>query len=113
MPSGNDAGNMRVFATSGGVSAYCTERSTRQPVEYVRHSMWFLFILMALGACLVTSGTTLFGFAIANAVMAVWSNGVLANYRRDAQAAPNWAALISMLTLLGSIGLGIAGLAIR
>jgi hypothetical protein len=45
--------------------------------------------------------------------MAVWPNGVLANYSRDAQAAPNRAALVSMLTLLGSLGLGIAGLVIR
>ena len=75
--------------------------------------MWLLFILLAAGACFATAGTPLLGFAIANAVMAVWSNGVLANYSRDAQAAPNWAALVSMLTLLGSLGLGIAGLLIR
>lgn len=75
--------------------------------------MWFLFILLAAGACFSTSGTALFGFAVANAVVAVWSNGVLANYENDPQGAPNLAALFSMLTILGSLGLGIAGLAIR
>ena len=75
--------------------------------------MWLLFIALAIGAGFATSGTSLFAVAIVNAVLAVWSNGVLANFSRDPQGAPNWAALVSMITILGSLGLGIAGLVIR
>jgi hypothetical protein len=45
--------------------------------------------------------------------VAVWANGVLANYGGDPQCAPNSAAVASIITIVASLGLGVAGLAIR
>lgn len=75
--------------------------------------MWIVFIALSLVACWITSGTGLFGVAVVNALLAVGSNGILANFSRQPSAAPNWAAALSMLTLLGSVALGVIGLFIR
>ncbi len=72
--------------------------------------MYLVFIAMAIGAAVLAAGTAVIVPAVINAVLAFWANGVLANFRRDPQAAPNSAAYVSMLTILGSIGLGITAL---
>ncbi|HEX6237727.1 MAG TPA: hypothetical protein VFZ68_11065 [Acidimicrobiales bacterium] len=75
--------------------------------------MIIVLIGIAVGAAYLASGTGLFGAAVVNAVASVWANGVMANFRADPQAAPNWAAMISMLTTLAALVLGGIALAIR
>ena len=65
--------------------------------------MVFLFIGLAVGAAWVNWETSLQVVAVINAVAAFWSNGVLANFRGDPHGAPDWAAGLSMLTVLGSV----------
>lgn len=72
--------------------------------------MWLIFIALSIGTCFLASGTAVFVPAVVNAVLAVWANGVLSNFARDPHNAPNVATFVSMLTLLGSIGLGIAAI---
>lgn len=75
--------------------------------------MAILLIGLAALACFLTSGTAAFGPAIANAVAAVWANGVITNYsHEDANSVPNWAAALSALTAAISIGLIIYGLVV-
>lgn len=72
--------------------------------------MAILLIGLSALACFLTSGTTLFGPAIANAVASVWANGVITNFSsQDSDAVPNWAAGLSALTALISVGLIIYG----
>lgn len=54
-------------------------------------------------AAFLTHGSAIFVPAAVNVSASVWSNGVLANYRTDPQAAPNWAATVSMLTALAAV----------
>ncbi len=75
--------------------------------------MVVLLIGLAVVTVVLSLHTVLVAPAIISAVLAFWSNGVLANFRTDPQSAPNWAASISMLTALASIGLLIAALLIR
>jgi hypothetical protein len=55
----------------------------------------------------------LFVPALINAVASFWSDGVMANFRHDPQAALNWSATVSMLTTSVALALGIAAVAIR
>ena len=64
-----------------------------------------LLIGLAAVAAYVSWGTSLQVVALINAVASLWSNGVLANFNAEPQAAPDWAALVSMLTAFGSVGL--------
>jgi hypothetical protein len=61
-----------------------------------------LFIALAIGAAILNSGSSLSGVAVVNAIVSFWSNGVLANFRGDPLDAPDWAALLSMATLVAS-----------
>lgn len=65
--------------------------------------------LAALGAFL-NAGLASFTPAAVNAVASVWGNGVMANYASDPQAAPNWAARVSMLTTAAAVVFIIIGL---
>ena len=63
-----------------------------------------LFIVVAVAAAVLSHGTAIFAPAIVNAVLSFWSNGVLANFRREeAQDAPDWAATVSMVTTVVAI----------
>lgn len=64
--------------------------------------IWPLILLSALGAYL-TRDTGLFPIAVVNAVLAFWGNGVMANFRQDPHNAPNYAAVLSMATAVGSV----------
>jgi hypothetical protein len=75
-----------------------------------------IFALIALGvaAAVVTHGTSLAGYGIAVAVTSFWSNGVMANFRRDdPDRIPNWAAWLSMASAAVSLGLIVTGAIIR
>lgn len=72
--------------------------------------MVLLLIGLAVVAAWVNWETSLQVAAIINAVLAFWSNGVLANYRGDPHGAPSWASGVSMLTALGSVVLLIVAL---
>jgi hypothetical protein len=65
------------------------------------------------GAAVATYGTLLFPFGVVAAVAALWSNGVLANFRGDPQRAPDWAATLSMVAAAGSVILLFSGLIVR
>lgn len=74
--------------------------------------MPILLIGVAVAAAVVAYDSSLFVPAVIVAVLSFWGNGVLANYgRHEAQSAPNWAAAVSMLTTLASVGILIAALA--
>ena len=75
--------------------------------------MIVVLIAVAVGAAALTSGTALFVPAVINAAASFVSNGVMANFRQDPQAAPNWAATVSMSTTLVAVAVGIAAIAIR
>lgn len=64
-----------------------------------------IVVLIGLGAlaAYLTHGTAIFVPAAVNVGASFWANGVLANYGRDPQAAPNWAATVSMLTALAAV----------
>ena len=73
--------------------------------------MVVLLIGLSVVAAAVNSGTGVFGWAVANAVASVWANGVMANFRHNPQAAPNWAASVSILSTVIGVILLIVGLA--
>lgn len=75
--------------------------------------MILLLIGLAGVAVWVCVGTGLLVPAVVTLAAALWSNGVLANFREDAQQAPNWAASLSMISAAASVVLIIAGLSIR
>ena len=76
--------------------------------------MLVLLIILATGVAWLSRGTPLFTFAVANAAIAFWANGVMANYTRaDADECPRWAAVGSMLTAIGTVVLGLIYLAVR
>lgn len=52
---------------------------------------------------MATAGSAAFAFAVGNAVLSFWSNGVMANFRGDPQGAPNWAASVSILTTIAAL----------
>jgi hypothetical protein len=73
--------------------------------------MWLLFMFLAVGACVATSGSSFFLVALVNAGLALWANGALASRRNSRTLSePRWAVLLSGATAVGSLGLGIAGL---
>lgn len=72
-----------------------------------------LLILLGIGAAIAAHGTVLFVPAVVVAVLAFWSNGVMANYRSDPMAATALATTTSMVAAVASIGLLIAALIIR
>lgn len=65
--------------------------------------MVIVWIGLALLAAYLTAGTSLFALGLANAAGSVWGNGVMANFYDDPQAAPDWAAKVSMVTVALSI----------
>lgn len=75
--------------------------------------MPLLLILVAgLAAYVVRDEGGLLTVAIINLVASFWGNGVLANYgRHEAQSAPNYAAVLSMVSTLVAVALIIYGLA--
>lgn len=75
--------------------------------------MGCLAVLLTVAALVATYGTGLFVFAIATAVASFWSAGVIANYRNDPQSAPNWAAVVSMISFGVALILLVAGLVVR
>ena len=75
--------------------------------------MILLLIGLAVTAAVVAHPTSLFVFAVVNAILAFWANGVLANFRSEPQAAPDYAAAVSIITAIGSVVFLIAGLALR
>lgn len=64
--------------------------------------VWPLILLSALGAY-VNCDTGLFPIAVANAILAFWGNGAMANFRQEPHNAPNYAAVLSMATAVGSV----------
>lgn len=73
--------------------------------------MIFILIGFAIVAAFVANGSPVGGVAIVNAVAAVWSNGVMANYPGDPDSIPNIAARVSMLTALLTVVFFVVGLA--
>ena len=67
----------------------------------------FLMIILSVVTAVVAHDSPLSGLAIVNAVGSIWSNGVLLNYSQPGQSsyAPDWSAVLSMLTFVGSLGL--------
>lgn len=51
--------------------------------------------------------------AILNAALSFWSNGILSNFLRDPEDAPNWAVLLSFVTFVATIVLGTVALMLR
>lgn len=75
--------------------------------------MTILLIGLAGLALLAAAGTPVMPAAVVTAIVSVWANGVLANFRSDPQDAPNLAALGSMLAAIASIVLIVVGLLVR
>jgi hypothetical protein len=60
--------------------------------------MIILLIGLAVWGAIVNHGGALFVPAVANAVIAFWGNGVMANFRDAPMLAPNLATIASMVT---------------
>jgi len=75
--------------------------------------MVFLLIALAVAAAIVANGTAVFIPAIVVAVIALWANGVMWNYRDHPQSAPNWSATLSMLAALASVVLLIVAIVLK
>ena len=75
--------------------------------------MIVILIGLAIGAAVAAAGTALFSVAIVVVVMSVWGNGVMANFAHEPQAAPNYAAVLSMVAAPASIVVLIAALIIK
>lgn len=73
--------------------------------------MIILLIALAIGAAVAANGSPVGGLAIGNAVAAVWSNGVMANFRSDPDNMPNLAVTASFLTAVLAVIFLIVGLA--
>ena len=74
--------------------------------------MTLVLIGLSVWAAAASNDTGHFALAVANAVLAVWSNGVLQNYAGGpAYLAPDWAARVSMFTAIGSVLLLVAAFA--
>jgi hypothetical protein len=72
------------------------------------------FIALAVGAAFLASGTVVFIPAIVNAVLAVWSNGVVFNYRGDpVDRPPQLAILLQLFTLFGTVIIALVALVLR
>ncbi len=67
--------------------------------------MSILLIAFAVVVAVVNHGHSgLFVISLVNALLAFWGNGVMANYSHaEAQAIPNYAATLSIITTLGSV----------
>lgn len=94
----------RVVVEVGEVAS-ATSAAAEQEVGLI-----LVFIAVAVAGAVLTNGTGAFGFAVVNAVLGVWSNGVMANYRRDPHNMPNLAVRVSLVTTLAGVGFIIAGL---
>ena len=75
--------------------------------------MVFLLIALGVAAAIVANGTAVFIPAIVVAVLAIWANGVMWNYRDYPQSAPNWSATVSMLAALASVVLLIVAIVLK
>ncbi len=75
--------------------------------------MGIILIGLAVVAAVVAYPTGLFVVAVVNAIAAFWSNGILANFKKEWWAAPDWAGWVSMLTAFVSVVLIIAALVVR
>lgn len=69
-----------------------------------------LLIALAVIAAVVSRDTGIFVPATVNAIAAFWSNGVMANFRDERDAIPNWAAQVSIVTALLSVLFIVLGL---
>lgn len=67
--------------------------------------MAVMMIAFAIVVAVVNhSNGGLFAVSVINALLAFWGNGVAANFSHDdAQSVPTYAALLGMITLLGSV----------
>ncbi|MGH3443200.1 MAG: hypothetical protein ACRDUY_14405 [Nitriliruptorales bacterium] len=72
--------------------------------------MIVILIALAVIAAVVARDTGIFVPAIANAIAAFWSNGVMANFRGEPDAIPNWAAQVSIATAVLSVLFIVLGL---
>jgi hypothetical protein len=72
-----------------------------------------LLIVFGIIAAIASAGTAMFIPAIVIAVLAFWSNGVLANFRGDLYAAPNWASAMSALCAVASLGMIVAAIVLH
>lgn len=70
--------------------------------------MPFFLILLAGAAVWLHWDSPLQWPAAINAGLALWSNGVLANFAGNPMGAPSWAVGVSLLTTLVSVGLLVA-----
>ena len=75
--------------------------------------MIFLLIALAIAAAIVAYGTGAFIPAVIVAVLAVWSNGIMWNFRDYPPAAPNWSATVSFLSAIASVILLIVAIVLR
>lgn len=71
--------------------------------------MGFFILLVAAGAVWSNWGQSLAPLAIAVAIVALFTQGIAANFRRDPQNIPNWVALISIISFVAAIVLIILG----
>lgn len=70
--------------------------------------MAFVLIGLAVGAGFALDWQAV---AIVNCVLAVWSNGVIANYGvHESGMVPDWASFVSLLTALASVVMVVVGL---
>lgn len=79
------------------------------------HRLLFL-IGLSLAAALTAYGTPLFIPAVITAGVAVWANGVVANFMPNVRRAPRtailaggYAALVSILLIIGGLGIRVVG----
>ena len=70
-----------------------------------------VLIGLAVVAAIVSSGTGVFGFAVANAVASFWSNGVMANFSpQESSSVPDSVTAVSMITTLLALIFLVVGL---
>lgn len=90
------------------VYAFCLPTSRRKKFMGV-----FLLIALAVAATIVAYGTAVFIPALVVAIVALWANGVMWNYRDWPDSAPDWATLLSILAAAGSVILLIVAIVLR
>ena len=63
----------------------------------------FLIVVMCIFAAWVSYDSGLFVIALLNAILAVWSFGVMSNFANPLEA-PTWASTALFVTMIGGIG---------
>ena len=72
-------------------------------------SMFFIVFVLAVVGAFTTKGQGVQPYAIAAAVVALFTLGIASNFRNDPQSMPNYAALLSIAAGLASIAFIVVG----